>query len=147
MRCLIPLLIYNHCLVVGQWWCVILKPVTKRYSKPTNGHSDSSCEKKFYLLKIYRRFSYKQKLRKLIALTNLHQYSQPLHYLWLETKEGCFKCERCQHVNATLQKISWCPGNVTLGVERILFKEALNRLETDFQKSCNTGLCTLYPQS
>ena len=36
MGCLIPLLIYNHCLLVGQWWCVMLKLVTKRYSKPTN---------------------------------------------------------------------------------------------------------------
>ena len=36
MGCLIPLLIYNHCLLVGQWWRVMLKLVTKRYSKPTN---------------------------------------------------------------------------------------------------------------
>ena len=43
-------------------------------------------------------------------------------------------------------------GNVTLGAERILFKEALDRIETGFQKNCNTGLykffdCTLYPQT
>ena len=42
--------------------------------------------------------------------------------------------------------------NVTLGAERILFKEALDRIETGFQKNCNTGLykffdCTLYPQT
>ena len=114
---------------------------------------------------IFTLFSYKQKLRKLITLTNLHwkyhflrshfhqskvkihQDSQPLNYLWSETKEGCFKCKRCQHVSAKLQKISVYPGNVTLEIERILFKEALNRIETDFQKNCNTGLCTLYPQS
>ena len=114
---------------------------------------------------IFMLFSYKQNLRKLIALTNLrgkyhflrshfhqskvniHQYSQPLNYLWSETKEGCFKCKRCQHVSAKLQKISVYPGKVTLKIERILFKEALNRIETDFQKNCNTGLCTLYPQS
>ena len=31
-------------------------------------------------------------------------------------------------------------GNVPLGPERILFKEALDRIETDFQKNCSTGL-------
>ena len=43
-------------------------------------------------------------------------------------------------------------GNVPLGPERILFKEALDRIETDFQKNYNTGLyiffeCTLYPET
>ena len=112
----------------------------------------------------------KQKLRKLKSLTNLHckchllrsrfhlqklnihQYSQALNYLLLETKEGCIKWERCQHVRAKLQKISVHPGNVTLGAERILFKEALDRIETDFQKNYNTGLyiffeCTLYSET
>ena len=61
--------------------------------------------------------------------------------------KGCFKCDRCQHDSAKLQKTSVYPGNVTLGLERILFKAALNRIETDFKKNCNTGLCTFYPQS
>ena len=61
--------------------------------------------------------------------------------------KGYFKCERCQHDSAKLQKISVYPENVTLELERILFKEAQSRIETDFQKNCNTGLCTLYPQS
>ena len=41
--------------------------------------------------------------------------------------------------------------NVTLGAESILFKKALDWIETDFQKNYNTWLyiffeCTLYPQ-
>ena len=43
----------------------------------------------------------------------------------------CFKCERCQHDSAKLQKIFLCSGNLTLELERILFKEALNRIETE----------------
>ena len=43
-------------------------------------------------------------------------------------------------LTAKLQKISVCPGNVTLLVERIWLEEALDRKETDFQKNCNTGL-------
>ena len=44
------------------------------------------------------------------------------------------------------------PGNVTLVAESILLEEALDRIETDFQKNCNTGLCifvkcTLYLQT
>ena len=31
-------------------------------------------------------------------------------------------------------------GNVTLGAERIMVNEALDRIETDFQKNYNTGL-------
>ena len=41
---------------------------------------------------------------------------------------------------AKLQKISVCPGNVTLVAEKIWLEEALKRKETDFQKNCNTGL-------
>ena len=43
-------------------------------------------------------------------------------------------------LTAKLQKISVCPGNVTLVAERIWLEEALDRKETDFQKNCNTGL-------
>ena len=43
-------------------------------------------------------------------------------------------------LTAKLQKISVCPVNVTLVVERIWLEEALDRKESDFQKNCNTGL-------
>ena len=43
-------------------------------------------------------------------------------------------------LTAKLQKISVCPGNVTLVAEKIWLEEALERKETDFQKNCNTGL-------
>ena len=43
-------------------------------------------------------------------------------------------------LTAKLQKISACPGNVTLVAERIWLEEALDQKETDFQKNCNTGL-------
>ena len=43
-------------------------------------------------------------------------------------------------LTAKLQKISVCPGNVTLVAERIWLEEALDRKETDFQKNCNTAL-------
>ena len=82
-----------------------------------------------------------------------HQNSQVLNCLSLETKEGCIEWERCQHDSAKLQKISVYTGNnVTLGAERILFKEALDGIETGFQKNYNTELyiffeCTLYPQT
>ena len=35
-ECIILLLAYNSCLVVGQWWCVILKLITQRHKEPTN---------------------------------------------------------------------------------------------------------------
>ena len=76
---------------------------------------------------------------------NIHQYSRALNYLLLETKEGFIKWFiKCQHVSAKLKKISVCPGNVTLVAERILFEEALDRIETDFQKKYNTGLCIFF---
>ena len=53
---------------------------------------------------------------------------------------GFIKWERCQHISAKLQKISVCPGNLTLLTERIWLEEPLDRKETDFQKNCNTGL-------
>ena len=30
------MLVYTNCLVVGRWWCVILKLVMKTYNEPTN---------------------------------------------------------------------------------------------------------------
>ena len=84
---------------------------------------------------------------------NIHHYSRALNYLLLETKEGFIKWFiKSQHVSAKLQKTSVCPGNVTLVAERILFEEAIDRIETDFQKKYNTGLCiffkcTSYPQT
>ena len=49
-------------------------------------------------------------------------------------------------------KFPYVQETLTLVTERILFEEALDRIETGFQKNCNTGLCiffkcTLYPQT
>ena len=38
-----------------------------------------------------------------------------------------------------LYEISVYPGNVMLVAERFLFYEAIDRIEIDFQKNCNTG--------
>ena len=57
-------------------------------------------------------------------------------------------------LTAKLQKVSVCPGNVTLVAEKIWLEEALDRKEIDFQKKCNTGWiickifkCILHPQT
>ena len=87
-----------------------------------------------------KNFSHKHKLRKLKSLTNLHekclllcscfdlskikihQYSQALNYLSLETKEGCIKWETCQYASAKLQKISVYQGNGNMFAKMLDFR-------------------------
>ena len=108
---------------------------------------------KFYkLYKFFLQTKIKKTKRFHRSKVIIRQYSGALKYLLLETKEGFIKWERCQHISAKLCKISVRPGNVTLMAERILLEEALDRIETDFQKNYNTGLCifvkcTLYRQT